>query len=479
MTNSQAMRNLLVLALVAGACGGSHKAPGGGSAGGVNVFPGSRWVPAKPTYVLAAASFRDAQSAFRDSIDIMGMAVGGETADASRALQQLLGVDPLSIDAVAQIGVDVGGPVVAFSEDIDPTFVVHLTDPTALTAFLDRQRQGLRMTSQVADGVEVFSATLDADLQLSWAVEKDWLWVHFATVSQPFVAWFEHSHRATAGSWTTAWDWAKAQAKGQGLTGFVELREVMAALSSRVREVQACANQLSSVERVGISVQSDGKSIDARVSFQTPNAPPVYTAPPGWSAAIRGMPLAATWNADLRNVGAWLQPCVGDVYGEIAETGIITLRAFVQSLDPDDKSGVGAVSADLSSKAFINAQLDQVPMRSRLEKDRQFGIYKGKHLSVPFVATVDYVLNDKLFIAAMGDGVLTKIGTGAPERSDIGSVDVIPSGLPVDTWAWLLEQVRAPNPKRFAQRLQSWQQLHVGARHDGNALLIEAVGTRR
>lgn len=473
------MRNLLVLALVAGACGGSQRAPGGGAPGGVNVFPGSRWVPAKPTYVLAAPSFRDAQSAFRDSIDIMGMAMGGEPADVSMALQHVLGVDPLSIDAVAQIGVDVGGPVVAFSEDIDPTFVVHLSDPSALAAFLDRQRQGLRMTSQVADGVEVFSATLDSDLQLSWAVEKDWLWVHFATVSQPFVAWFEHSHRAAAGSWAAAWDWAKAQAKGQGLTGFVELRDVMAALSSRVKDVQACAKQFDSVERVGIAIASDGKSIDARVTFQTPNAPPVYTAPPGWSAASRGMPLAATWNADIRAVAAWVQPCVGDVYGEIAETGIVTLRAFLQSLDTDDKSGVGAISADLSSSRFINSQLDEVPMRSRLEKDRQFGIYKGKHLSVPFVATVDYVLSDKMFIAAMGDGVLTKIGTGTPERSDIASVDVIPSGLPVDTWEWLFYQVHLPNQKRVAQRLQSWQQLHVGARHDGNALLIEATGTRR
>jgi hypothetical protein len=473
------MRNLLVLALVAGACGGSHKAPGPGGATASNVFPGSRWVPAKPTYVLAAASFRDAQSAFRDAIDITGVAVGGEPADVARALQQVLGVDPLSIDAVAQIGVDVGGPVVAFSEDIDPTFVVHLSDPTALTAFLDRQRQGLRMTSQVADGVEVFSATLDRDLQLSWAVDKDWLWVHFATVSQPFVAWFEHSHRATAGTWTSAWDWAKAQAKGQGLTGFVELRDVLAALGSRVQEVQSCAKQFDSVERVGIAIASDGKSLDARVTVQTPNAPPVYTAPPGWRAASQGMPLAATWNADLRAVGAWLQPCVGDVYGEIAETGIVTLRAFIKSLDTDDKSGVGAVSADLSSSRYINAQLDEVPMRSRLEKDRQFGIYKGKHLSVPFVATVDYVLNDKTFIAAMGDGVLTKIGTGTPEPSDVGSIDIIPSGLPVDTWEWLLSQIHMPNQKRVAQRLQSWQQLHVGARHDGNALLIEATGTRR
>lgn len=470
---------MLVIALIAGACGGSHKGTAGGGGGGVNVFPGSRWVPAKPTYVLAAASFRDAQSAFRDSIDLLGMATGGETADASMALQHLLGVDPLSIDAVAQIGVDVGGPLVAFSEDIDPTFVVHLSDPGALQGFLDKQRQGLRMTSQVVDGIEVFSATIESDLQLSWAVDKDWLWVHFASVSQPFVAWFEHSHRATAGTWTQAWDWAKAQAKGQGLIGFVQLRDVMAALTSRVNEAQACAKQLESVERVGVAVMSDGKALDARVSFQTASTPAVMPPPPGWAAASRGMPLSAEWNVDMRTVAAWLKPCVGDQFRELSAIGIVTLRAFVQSLDPDDKSGVGAVAADLSSKDFINAQLDQVPMRSRLEKDRQFGIYKGKHLSVPFVATVDYVLDDKLFIAAMGDGVLAKVATGTPAPAPIATVDVVPSGLPVDTWTWLFEQIHTPNPKRFAQRLQSWQQLHVGARHDGNALFIEAAGARR
>jgi hypothetical protein len=206
----------------------------------------------------------------------------------------------------------------------------------------------------------------------------------------------------------------------------------------------------------------------------------VWTAPPGWTATSAGMPIAVQWNVDIQEVGQWLQPCLGEnIAAELAPFGVRTVRAFVQSLDPDDKEGVGAVALDLTSKRFIDAQLDQVPMRSRLERDRQFGIFKGKHLSVPFVATVDYVLDDKHFIAAMGDGVLTKLGTGTPERGPIATIDVIPAGMPVGTWTWLFEQIGAPNPKRFAQRLQSWQQLHVAARHDGNALLIEAVGTRR
>lgn len=471
---------MLVLALIIGACSGSPKAKGVGGAGEREVFPGSRWVPANPTYLLTASSFREAQASFAASIDVLGMAVGGEPAEASAAFQQMLGVDPLNIDAVAQIGVDVGGPVIVFSEDVDPTFVVHLSDPAALQAFLDRQRQGLRMTSQVADGIEVFSATIDSDLQLSWAVDKDWLWIHFATVSQPFVAWFEHSHRAAPETWTTAWEWAQKQTRAQGLTGFVQFRELMAAMTSRAQQFQACAQQFQTVERVGISIASDGKSIDARLTVQTPSTPPVWTAPPGWSAASNGMPIAVQWNVDLQAAGQWLQPCLGEnVAADLAPYGVRTLRAFVQSLDPDDKEGVGAIAADLTSKRFIDAQLDQVPMRSRLERGRQFGIYKGKHLSVPFVATVDYVLDDKIFIAAMGDGVLAKLGTGTPERAPIATVDVIPSGMPVSTWAWLFEQIGAPNPKRFAQRLQGWQQLHVGARHDGNALLIEAVGTRR
>src|SRR3954462_14671254 len=169
------MRRALVIALVVAACGG-HQTPGGRAASAP--FPGGQFVPARPTYVIAAHTFRDAQLAFYDVMDIWGMAVGGEMAEAQSGLQGILGVDPFSPDSVASIGVDLKGPMVAFSEDVDPTVVVHLANPTAMTAFLDKERARMRTTSTVVDGVEVFSGSIEAELTISWAIDKDWMWLH-------------------------------------------------------------------------------------------------------------------------------------------------------------------------------------------------------------------------------------------------------------------------------------------------------------
>jgi hypothetical protein len=156
---------------------------------------------------------------------------------------------------------------------------------------------------------------------------------------------------------------------------------------------------------------------------------------------------------------------------------------FVRAVDIDDKEGVGAFSADLSNAGFLRAQLDQVPHRSMFESSRTFGAYKGKHISVPFVASADYVLEDNLAIAAMGDGVLAQIGAPSGRHDmtppPVVSADVRPQGLSAGVWTFLFEQAGAPDPKRFAQRLMTWSDLHVGARLDHDRLVIEAAGTRR
>jgi hypothetical protein len=420
------------------------------------------------------------------------MAVGGEVEEIGSALQMLLGVNPLDPNAVAQIGVDVNGALVAFSEDIDPTFVVHLSDPAAMTAYLDKQRaQGMKLTSMIVDNVEVFTAKIGGDVQISWAIDKDWLWVHFADINAELGTWFAHSHKAGAPTWGEAWEWAKSQAHGaQGLTGFANLRDALAAMTKRVPEAAACAKQFDAVARVGLAINADGKTLDGHLAFDIGGSSQnvggaLLPPPPGWAAASQGVPVSAQWNLDATVVQQWMTPCFQRESGSIAQLmdqfGVRTARGLVQQFDPDDKSGVGAVSLDLTHKRFIAEQLDQVPMRSRLEKDRTYGQYQGKHLSVPFVATVDYVLDDKMFIGAMGDGLLAKLGTGAPPSGTpaIASVDVLPAGLKPDVWQWLFEQIDAPSPKRLAQRLQSWQTLHVGARLDGTSLMIEAAGTRR
>ena len=67
-----------------------------------------------------------------------------------------------------------------------------------------------------------------------------------------------------------------------------------------------------------------------------------------------------------------------------------SVRAFLHSLDPDEKAGTGAVALDLAHAKFFRGQLDQIPGRGTFEKSRTFGIYKGKHVSIPFVGSGDY-----------------------------------------------------------------------------------------
>ncbi|NVB84188.1 MAG: hypothetical protein HOV81_37780 [Kofleriaceae bacterium] len=487
----------LVLTLVAvlAACGPA-KGPAGAPAA-VAAFPAARWVPADPTYVIAAQTFRDAQSSFRDAIDITGMVFGVEASEIAQGLQRILAVDPMNPDAVASIGIDLSGSMVLFSEDVDPTFVVHLTSAEAMANFLENLRtRGLRTQSIVSDGVEVFTAQLDRDVFLSWALDKEWLWVHFSGKADSR-DWFEHSRKPAGNKWGAAWAWAegaaRAAAKSPGVVGFVDLRDIANVMTSRFPEVKPCADQFAPVERVGVAIETDGKHVAGRLTIDVGGsaqaiASQLVAPPPGWAAASDRAPIAAQWNLDLRSVADLANACTGgqvigglDARQVLDNYGVRTVRALVHSLDPDDRSGRGAISLDLFHRRFFASLLDEVPMRSKFEKSRTYGAYQGKHLSVPFVATADYVLDDRVFLAAMGDGLLQQIGTGtpAPGTPPVLAIDLIPSGLPVDIWQWLFQQVDMPSPKRLAQRLQSWADLHLGARIDGSMLLVDAVGTRR
>jgi hypothetical protein len=483
------MRPLVVIALVClTACGGSRKTTSGPPAAAAS-FPAARWVPAKPTYVIAAKTFRDAQGAFRDVVDLVGMAAGVELSDASAGLTWLLGVDPLSPEAVGNLGIDLEGSMVLFSEDIDPTFVVRLSSPDAMAAFMDKQRErGLVTQSVIASGTELFTAKLGEGVHISWAVDKEWMWIHFSLGKQSGNDWFAHSRAPAGADWAASWDWSQSLAGKAGVVGFVGLRDMFSALASRAPELHACARLAEPVTRVGVAIESDGKHAGAKLTADIGDSSQAIAAsllapPPGWATAGTRAPIAAQWNLDLPALARWFEPCARAVDASLAfvdEVGARSGRAIVHSLDPDDKSGTGAVALDLVHAKYFGALLDQIPMRKRLEQSRSFGMYKGKHLSVPFVATADYVLDDRVFIAAMGDGLLEKIGSGAPAgQPAVFGVELLPTGLPTDVWEWVFAQAELPNPKRLAQRLQSWNDLRAGARLEGGSVVFEAAGSRR
>lgn len=474
----------------ASGCGGKRHVGPAGPGAVATVFPAARWVPGRPTYVFAAPTMRDAQHSFGEVVATVGMAVGIEELSLSGELTRILGVDPQSDTALAEIGVDLDGSVAMFSDDIDPTFVVHLSSPTALGAFLDGRRQtGLVTQSVMVDGDEVFSATVDADLRIEWTVDKDWLWVHVAGPHDIGTQWFTASKHPADTAWVPRWQAAQQLAqKAAGLVGFVDLHDLLARGATHATSLAACARRFEEVRGVSVVVEGEGNSVAGTLAIDLGPAAGalaqhVLAPPPGWAAASAKAPLSVQWNLDLQAVAAWAQPCMLgglDLAALVEPYGVRSGRAFVYTLDPDDKSGTGAVAIDLAHRKFFAQLLDQIPMRSKFERGRQFGAYNGKHLSVPFVATADYVLDDHVFLAAMGDGMLERAASGSPAQSPpVFAIDLVPPGMPAATWAWLAEQAQLPVPKRVAQRLQEWADLHLGAHLDHDALVIEARGNRR
>jgi hypothetical protein len=489
--NIAAMRALAIaLVLVAAGCGGKRQVAAGPPAAAA-AFPAARFVPGTPTYVFASRTVRDAQRAFGNSIDTLGMFAGVDRAEVSAALTHVLQVDPLSADAMSAIGVDLDGGMALFSAEIDPTLVVQLSQPQLLQDFIARQRErGMNSQSVMIEGTEVFTAKASDDISVSWAVDANWLWVHVAFAPHGDQSnWFAASKRAGAARWGAQWESAQALAQKQaGLLGIIDLRAFAAKIAARMPSVAPCAQQLEAVNGIGVAFEAEGGWVSGKVAIDA-GAPAQAIAssmlapPPGWAAASANAPLSVQWNLDLRTVAQWAQPCSAEAARNMLaiadDFGVRTGRAFAHTLDPDDKEGTGVLALDLAHARYIEAQLGQIPMRSKLERARQFGAYKGKHLSIPFVATVDYVLDDRVFMLAMGDGQLARATAGTPAPPPVFAIDLLPPGFSVGVWAWLLEEAEVPQPKRVAQQLQGWADLHVAGTLSGQRLIVHAQGNRR
>jgi hypothetical protein len=486
---------LAILAAIALGCGShppAHPAPPPAA----SAFPATRWVPAHPTYVLASATVTDAQRSLRDVIDSLGMLAGIDLGDVSRGLHAALAVDPLSPDQVAEIGVDLNGGIAMFSEDVSPTFVLHLASSDQLQAFFDRQRaRGLRTQSVVVDGIEIVTAQLVVDMKVSWAIADDWLWVHF---SLPFThddptAWFTGRHRPAAPGWAQDWQWA-LDAAGKAkptLVGFVNARDVIGSLASRVPDAVACAKLVSPIGRVGLSIDGDGHAVAGKLTIDVGPAAQSLTAallpvPAGWAAATTKAPLAVQWNLDLVAMRGWLAPCakaIGEDLGWLDKYGVRAARAMILSFDPGEKSGSGAVAIDLAHKTWFAARLDDLPggsLRSTLERDRNYGPLAGHSLSIPFGPTIDYVLGDRVAFVAVGDHLLADlVGSGKGAPGPLAAIDVLPPAMDGGAWEWILEKVVGWRAKSFVQRLMRWHDGHIAVTVSGASIVVAASGTRR
>ena len=481
----------LAIVLAVGCGSKTASTPTAPDVAAARAYPGLRFVPSRPTYAFAARSVRDAQRGFGDLVDTFGLPLEIDRVRLGNELRGVFGVDPLSPEAVAEIGIDLDGGIAVFSAATDPTFVVHLSAPAETSAYLERRRaEAPKTQSVVVAGREIFSARTDGDIGISWTIDRDWLWVHFAFGTDPEdTSWFTGGTQAAA-SWAADWEWARGATAAPSMLAFLDVRALLGNLSAKIAAARACVSLVEPVARAAIAVEaSTGGHAAARLAFDLgPSSATlgkaILPAPEGWASVAAGAPLAAQWNLDLSYALAALRPCMtmfGHDLAAVEGLGIRSARVALHSFDPGALKGTGVVSADLSSKRYVAGLLDQIPFRSRFEDKQQFGPYSGRHLSVPMVPDLDYVLTDTIALAAIGDGLLSRaVGAGRPvPAGPILAIDLVPGAMPAAAWTHLLELVEVPRAARIVEGLGRWRDLHLGATIDGSRLVVEASGNRR
>jgi len=482
------------LIAIAAACGPRHGATSAPTLPPeATEFPALRFVPDKPTYILTAKTVRDAQRGWKDTIESFGMVVGVTTSEVSRELEQVLAVDPLSVEGAAKLGVDPDGGLAMFSEATDPTFVVHLAAPEAAQAFFDHLRDtGLRTQSVIVDGTEINTAVVVGNVSVSWSIDKDWLWAHFAfgLDKDPAHTWFTHARHPAGTAWRASFGWAtKIGAAKSPIVGFFDSHALIAPLFGKApHQLLACAARFDTIRRVGFTIEGDGHHVGGRIALDLgPAAHAIAAAlrppPAGFDAVAAPAPLAVQWNLDLGTVAEWLQPCAAGLRLDLELTryGVRTGRIAIQTLDPDDKSGTGVVAFDLLSKQYFSKLLDEVPRRSMFESERTYGTFAGHRLKIPFIVTLDYVLDDHVALAGMGDGLLDKLVMGAaPQTAPIVQIDVAPTKLSPEAWQYLIGLMTNERyAKAVTEHLVRWHDGHIAASIDRETLVIEASGNRR
>ena len=489
--------------LAAAACGPK---PGGttttnnptGQAGGVPGYPATRWVPAKPTYVVAAPSVTEFQRATRDVIESFGLPTGVGAAAIGAAIAQVIGVDPLSAEALASVGVDVANGVTLFSEDVSPTIAIKLSKPELFAQFLAKARgQGMVPQTVKVDGVDMSTTALGSELHISWAIVDDWLLVHVTLdfLHDNGTDWLAHA-RAGGQAWQPSWEWAakagaKVAANAPALVGYGDVGAILQTIGQRAPDAMACAKALAPIGRVALAVGGDDHHTTGRVAFDLGDAAKSVDAallpePTGWGAVASGAPLALEWNLDIATMLSWFAPCahvMGDPeeLHQVSKLGFRAMRAVLQKYDAaDEKNSKGAIALDLTSAKFVTDQLDQVPLRTHLERDRTYGSYKGHYLSVPGVGHLDYVITEHMALIGVGEGVLDKLTTSPPGHPPVLAIDVVPGAMSREAWEAALGNFAGKDHAHaIATALQLWKDAHVAIAIDGDNLVFEASGNRR
>ena len=173
-------------------------------------------------------------------------------------------------------------------------------------------------------------------------------------------------------------------------------------------------------------------------------------------------------------------------------------RAVLVGFDPDTLSGSGAIALDVTSPAYLERQLDRIPLRKTLERPRAFGPYHGFQIAIPFSITVEYVIDPQhqLAIAALGDGVLAGLVAPGPTRpapdaaaiaAPIAAIDVAPPEMSAEAWQTVihgvierrLDRSAGALARRAAGALMAWHDAHLAVTAAPGEIVVAVSGNRR
>jgi hypothetical protein len=293
--------------------------------------------------------------------------------------------------------------------------------------------------------------------------------------------------------------WAqRAAGAAAGVVGYLG-HGMIAHLASRLPDAIACMKLVEPVGRAAVSLDGDDHRFSARIALDVGSTAAirgmVVPPPSGWGAMAARAALAVQWNLDLvaarTSLGPRFAPCLGLASGALAkldETGIRTARGAVLGFDPENSTGSGAIALDITSAAFFERQLDRIPLRRTIERTRAFGAHKGYSISIPFSVTIEYVLEPKLAIVALGDGVLAGlVAPGPADPAPILALDIAPPVMSADAWGAALhglsEQSLSGSPgattRRVVEHLMRWRDGHFSVTVEPTQLVIAVSGNRR
>jgi hypothetical protein len=438
----------------------------------------ARWIPDAATYAVHAASIREAQAALNDLVTTVGPIFGIEPHQVGRAFEEMIAVDATSSDAVAALGIDVDGELAVFSEDLDPTIAVHLAAPDRFAEFLAAQRaRGMSTRSVTVDDAEIVAARIEGQHYVAWTIANDWLLVHFTSHPEE-TEWFSRAKRAGAGF---------ARVAGAAIAARVDLP----ALARRLRAAGACAMRVRELGHASFVVERAAGKVGLRVAVSPPwtseIAKHVVAPPPGWSAVADAAAVAVAWNVDLVDVIDTVGSCAPVTFNwfmigrRLHELHVRAARAAVQSFDPDDPmKASGAVALDLAGPSPIGAVLDDIPLRAQLERDRNFGGYAGKRIAIPLGPTLDYVLTDRIALAAVGDGLLDRmVAPTAARPAPLLAFDARPSMLSTAAWRWIFQRADLRYAQKIAEEIVRWKRVHIAIAVVNHELVLDASAERR